>query len=201
MAKDAREYGPTAQRVAANVRTLREARGWSLGALSTRLTDLGQPIGIGVLSKLELGQRRVDVDDLTALAVALDVAPSRLLLSAGADVAEQVALTPGLSVSEAEAWAWAAGDSPLSDKGGVFDLDRVERFAGESRPHDVRDHTTVGELVERRADLARLLEGYRHARAAGVPHGALIGYLDLMETVAGLGDALTEERGQTDGQR
>lgn len=202
MAKDAKQYGPTAGRVAANVRALREARGLSLGALSTRLVKVGQPISLAALSKLELGQRRVDVDDLVALAVALGVAPSRLLLPATADDGQDVDLTPGVSVPELDAWRWAAGEAPLPAMGGEpFDLDDAGRFVVGSRPHDPPDDTLVSELSDhgRRGDLAPLAAGYRQARAAGLTHGALVGYLGLLDSLGSLADQIGE--GADDGER
>jgi hypothetical protein len=47
--------------------------------LSDRLAEVGRPIVPSGLSKIELGNRRVDVDDLTALAAALDTIPNDLL--------------------------------------------------------------------------------------------------------------------------
>src|SRR3954454_23683106 len=53
----------------------------SLTQLSEAMTDIaGRPILASGLGKIESGERRVDVDDLVALAVALDVSPVRLLL-------------------------------------------------------------------------------------------------------------------------
>lgn len=69
--------------VAANVRRMRTERGWSLADLSRRLGELGYPMGVAVLSKLELGDRGIDVDDLAAIAWALGEAPHRLMMDPG----------------------------------------------------------------------------------------------------------------------
>ena len=44
------------------------------------MTDLGRPIATLGINRIEAGDRRIDVDDLVALAVALDVSPIAILL-------------------------------------------------------------------------------------------------------------------------
>lgn len=73
------EQGPVGRRVAERVRGHRENRGFSLGTLSSRLAAYGRPILPSGLNKIEQGHRRVDVDDLVALAAALETTPSELL--------------------------------------------------------------------------------------------------------------------------
>jgi transcriptional regulator with XRE-family HTH domain len=57
-----------------------EQKQLSLQAVSERLAELGRPILPSGLSKIEQGDRRVDVDDLVALAAALETVPSALLV-------------------------------------------------------------------------------------------------------------------------
>jgi transcriptional regulator with XRE-family HTH domain len=73
------ELGPTGRTVATRVRRIRERNGVSLQELSERLTAVGRPILPSGISKIEQGARRVDVDDLTALADALATIPNDLL--------------------------------------------------------------------------------------------------------------------------
>jgi transcriptional regulator with XRE-family HTH domain len=54
-------------------------------ALSERLAAHGRPMAVTAISRTEYRQRRVDVDDLIALAAALGVSPTALLLPARAD--------------------------------------------------------------------------------------------------------------------
>ncbi|WP_084486373.1 AIPR family protein [Nocardia sienata] len=61
------------------IRSLRRERKLTLEALSARLADLGRPLDLSALARMEKGQRRIYVDDLVALASALDIAPSQLL--------------------------------------------------------------------------------------------------------------------------
>ena len=79
MAGKPKELGVASRRVARNVRLLRHHRDLTYVALSKRLTEIGHPILDTGLMKIEKGDRRVDVDDLTALAEALQVETCALL--------------------------------------------------------------------------------------------------------------------------
>ena len=67
--------------VAANVRKLRRAREWSQDALAERVAMAGMPnLDRQKISKAERGNRATfSVDELVALAAALDVRPEELL--------------------------------------------------------------------------------------------------------------------------
>lgn len=73
------EQGTVGATVAAQVRRLREHRGLSLRGLSEKMSAIGRPVLPSGLSKIEAGDRRVDVDDLAALATALNVEVNQLL--------------------------------------------------------------------------------------------------------------------------
>ena len=75
--------GEAGRSVVSNIERLRAVRGLSLRQLSERLGKLGRPILPAVLHRLSQGNRRVDADDLVALAAALGVAPADLLLPPG----------------------------------------------------------------------------------------------------------------------
>ncbi len=63
---------------------IRELRGrMTYRELSERLTELGRPIPPLGLSRLENGDRRVDVDDLVTLAAAFGVDAAELISEAG----------------------------------------------------------------------------------------------------------------------
>jgi transcriptional regulator with XRE-family HTH domain len=74
-----RPLGPAGNNVRRNIRRHRERRGWSYKELSERLTQVGRGIHIVDLGWVETGERRVDVDDLVALAAALEVGVEDLL--------------------------------------------------------------------------------------------------------------------------
>jgi len=62
------------------VERLRKVRGLSLRDLSARMADAGRPILPIGLSRMANGRRRVDADDLAALAKVLEVDPAALLV-------------------------------------------------------------------------------------------------------------------------
>ena len=67
----ANELGPTGIRLAGNLRRIRASRPMTTEQLAERVTTLGRPMYANTITKIEKRQRRVDVDDLTALAAAL----------------------------------------------------------------------------------------------------------------------------------
>jgi len=105
--------GPVGQTVVENVEELRRARGLSFRDLSDRLAEIGRPILPTVLHRLSRGKRRVDADDLVALAIALDVNPSALLLPRSRLWEEPVELTPRVDRRMYDVWRWADGSVPL----------------------------------------------------------------------------------------
>lgn len=72
--------GATGNTVRANIARIRDDRRLTLRKLSTLLGEVGRPLGHTAISDIENGSRRVDVDDLIALAVALGVSPNTLLM-------------------------------------------------------------------------------------------------------------------------
>jgi transcriptional regulator with XRE-family HTH domain len=104
-------HGPSSQQVVDNVKRLREGRGWSLPRLSQELTKVGRPILPTGLHRLENGKRRVDADDLVALAVALDVSPITLLMPFRATGTVQV--TEDVDADALVGWDWMRGIRPL----------------------------------------------------------------------------------------
>ena len=71
--------GHTNEHVAANLRRTRQSSGVDLRELSARIKETGRIISPSALSKIENGDRRVDVDDLTVFAYALETTPAALL--------------------------------------------------------------------------------------------------------------------------
>jgi hypothetical protein len=85
--------------------------------VSRKLGEIGWPIVASGITRIELGQRRVDADDLVALAVALGCSPLRLILPASASAEACPAVTPLTAAPPADLWAWAAGERPLALNG------------------------------------------------------------------------------------
>lgn len=145
-----------------NVAALREIRRHSVRSLSALLGELGRPILPSGVSKIERQLRSVDVGDLVALAVALGVNPNRLLLPVDAP-GEEIALTPTVTATHSQAWAWAQGSSPLlatvpDDTDPRVALDDFRRHV---LPVDERlreDHTAVRAAYDVLGELRKLLE-------------------------------------------
>ncbi|WP_200914757.1 helix-turn-helix domain-containing protein [Arthrobacter sp. Leaf234] len=123
MAGKEHALGATGREVMGNVK---RARGeMTYAELSRRLADVGRPIPPLGLRRIEAGDRRVDVDDLMALALVLNVSPLSLLLPHGRQ-SEEGDLA-GNRVSNAQLWKWAVGEKPLGEV-------TVLRFQADSLP-------------------------------------------------------------------
>ncbi|MFF3127219.1 helix-turn-helix domain-containing protein [Streptomyces sp. NPDC057908] len=99
MAAKPLEIGPAGAHVGQAVARAREVRGWDQQELTVRLTAAGRPMSQPVVSRIEAGSRRVDVDDLVVLAAVLDVSVVALLPDDGrrAPAAASVVLVPARS--------------------------------------------------------------------------------------------------------
>lgn len=97
--------------LAAQVRRLRDARGWSAQRLADELAAIGVPLDRSVIANLENGRRAsVDVQELLALALAFGVTPAALLVDLDAD---QVDVTPTTRATPLELLLWLQGRVPL----------------------------------------------------------------------------------------
>lgn len=81
--------------MAENVRRLRDAQKLTTAGLAERVSARGVPMSPTTVTKIEKTSRRVTVDELAALADALDVAPASLLLAPGSDPIAEVAAFAG----------------------------------------------------------------------------------------------------------
>lgn len=155
--------GPTGRTVAFNVQRLRKTRGHTQTALAALLTKAGRRMSLSSLSEIELGTRRVDVDDLAALAAALQVSPNALLLPPvrGSGLACEV--TGMGPVGTDDAWRWADG----------WGLDGWTAGRWFSNPHWIED-PVVKRAETRQQMLNSLIEAAERRKAAlqstpGVP--------------------------------
>jgi transcriptional regulator with XRE-family HTH domain len=107
--------GPSSERVAANIRRIRRACEVTTAALSQRLAAIGHPIADTGITKTEKGDRRIDVDDLVALALALGVTPNTLLLPQMdyLGTSDTHLLTPNVGGTAERLWQWAQGERPV----------------------------------------------------------------------------------------
>lgn len=122
------ELGTTGETVRANISRLRRDRGLTLRDLADRMAETGRPLAHNSISEIERGARRVDVDDLVALALALEVSPLAILLPV-----EDAALSPnGPTYPRQRIWSWGQGLEPIQN----IHRDPLEllRFTKDSNP-------------------------------------------------------------------
>lgn len=106
------ELGDTGRAVAANVERLRGNENYT--DLSRRLDKLGRDIPPLALRRIEEGARRVDTDDLVALAVALGVSPITLIMPHTENSQDEVEVTrENKSVSALALWRWLLAELPM----------------------------------------------------------------------------------------
>lgn len=96
---------------AERIRKARDVKGLTQGALADAVTQLGHPMHQSAIAKIEAGQRKITLDDLLVLAVALDVPPPLLFLPIDTD--EDLALTPTKKAYSWRVWEWLHGEEPL----------------------------------------------------------------------------------------
>jgi hypothetical protein len=186
------QLGPVGQRVARNVSKFRGAM--SLRDLSAALGEVGRPILPSGIIKIEKGTRRVDADDLAALALTLGVAPNRLMLGAEHD-SEPVKLTPLVETTANGAWRWACGEHVIRPgTHGPPPLRDELAFMAENRPHAATGDLGA-QLIKHRDALQPVVRAARAALATGVPVGVLQHAMLIADTI---GDELPG--GGTDGQ-
>lgn len=103
--------GTTNAHVAANLRRARQNAGLDLRELASRVQRAGRAISHSAISKIENGERRVDVDDLVVFAYVLETTPAALL-TPPEDAPAPTGLPDGRYLDE-EIWAWMRDLSPL----------------------------------------------------------------------------------------
>jgi hypothetical protein len=175
MAGIRKEPGPTARRVAAALKRIRHGeRMITTAELSRRLGAIGYPIADTGITKAEQGTRRVDVDDLVPLALALGVTPNVLLMPpvsyfGGTEVYE---LTPAARGTAEELWHWAQGekDIPVLADGAVKWLGDgefpISEFPVRSRPYLTAPLPPGAHENEAVRDVIRAVLDARHAGAS-----------------------------------
>jgi hypothetical protein len=87
--------------------------GLGFAQLSRELGNAGRdipPLGLG---RIESGERRVDVDELTALAAAFGICPATLLMPEAEDAEAIVQLTGAGKWQAQKVWSWLTGSYPL----------------------------------------------------------------------------------------
>lgn len=188
--------GPTGDQLRANIARLRAERGMSKKQLSDRVGELGRPIPPLGITRLEAGTRRVDADDLMALAIALDVSPVSLLLPSTGDGGSEI--TGVGAIPARTAWLWALGEEPLDLHEAADPAERFEKardFRHENQPHVPR--VPLAELMADTSKLEPVWEAVSAARDAGASMDAVRSYIAFREYVT---DRLrSKQQGEDDG--
>lgn len=83
--------------------------------LAKVLANNDHPIPVSSIGRIESGDRRVEVDDLMALAIALGVTPVALLLPQARSPLDTVELTGWGPVEAGWAWGYVLGTRDLID--------------------------------------------------------------------------------------
>lgn len=108
--KRAPAVGPTSATTAQNIAAARRALGLTAQQVSDATAEIGWPLGRAAISEIERGARRIDVDDLVALAIVLKVNPNSLLMPdyfGDEDVSDDVTGVAG--ATGRQVWEWADG--------------------------------------------------------------------------------------------
>lgn len=114
MAGKKNELGTTGETVAANVLRLRTGLNLKYAEVSRRLEAVGRPIPVLGVSRIEAGERRVDADDLMALAAVFGVSPATLLMPLTSGREELVTATAAAEpTTAARLWEWIRAEHPL----------------------------------------------------------------------------------------
>lgn len=146
--------GPTGRTVASNIERLRTDQNLTFAALADRLTEMGRPIPPLGLRKIVAQTRRVDADDLVALAVALGTTPIGLLNPNRDDQNAEVEVTGLPATYDAwSLWEWLTARGPLR-YGSDFE------FFSRAWPAwlQKRERVWVDQADERQAELRRKVE-------------------------------------------
>ncbi|MCQ4359665.1 helix-turn-helix domain-containing protein [Mycobacterium gordonae] len=130
------ELDNTGRTVAENISRIRKERGLNYTELSKSLSALKRDIPALAVRRIEETQRRVDVDDLMAIAAALNTSPASLLMPRAGAADEPVQTTAMVQPAAAETvWGWISGDRPVVRyRDDLSDNDQWVEFAHESWP-------------------------------------------------------------------
>lgn len=105
--------------------------------VSDRLEESGRRLGPTTIYKVEQGTRQIDVDDLLALAVALEVSPVDLLVPGVWGDDAVWAAAPYVTMPAGRARAWIGGRATLTPITDAADLAERIRWMPQQRAREV----------------------------------------------------------------
>ena len=177
MSEKKNPLGPSGEMVCENVKRLRA--GMTYKELAEKLAAVGRPIPTLGLRRIEAGTRRVDADDLVALAVVFDVSPLTLLLPSDGMRALSSPMTgvPDRDVSHNTQWLWGLGQEPLELPGlgrGADSQAQIAKYRFRAKPDVEPRSAAVGGFVSADEDEAAdqendmIAEAFRLAKTQGI---------------------------------
>ncbi|MGA5435453.1 helix-turn-helix domain-containing protein [Streptomyces cellulosae] len=124
--------GPVGETLMHNIKRIREEQRLTFVKLAEGLAEIGRPIPVLGLRRIERGERRVDVEELLALAYVLGVQPVDLLVPPTLDDNEPYSVAPEVETTAGSArdWIGGVGFLPSTD---VADMARALQFMPKSR--------------------------------------------------------------------
>lgn len=158
----------TGQHVRDAVKSLRKAAGLTHQQVTDRT---GGAISRTAISDIERGVRKVDVDDLMHLALALDVSPLDLLLPERTDPGAHP-ITGATPRQTRELWAWATEGGALTGPGATMRW-QVLNTLRTTLERQSREHTERMTEIAHWQRLVRILTEALHA-----DDGARVSYLN-----------------------
>lgn len=129
--------GPAGAVLRANLRRIRLGQGLSYAALSERMRMSGRALPPLSLSRIETGRRRVDLDDVMALAVALGVTVVDLVVPGSLEPEAPWWATPAVSVPAGAAREWIGGRRLLQPPVTAAELAQVIRWMPQQRAREL----------------------------------------------------------------
>lgn len=124
--------GSTGKTVSENIRRIRESKNMPYAELSRRLEALECPIPELGLRNIERGQRKVDTDELVALAIVLKTTPAFLLMHDTKNMEDLVELPGHDPLPAIRVWDWITGAEPIP--GGAKDKTEFFQATLQSQP-------------------------------------------------------------------
>lgn len=180
-----------------NVRQVRTARGLDLKDVSQALAELGHPLGVSALSKLETGGRKVMAEDLPYLAVVLGVTPNVLLLGGGSEdggpaLDSKINIAGKWDITRDQAWRWIQGEQ-LPEKvqqGEVVTLAELGadfEFQARSQPHNPPADIPMQQYqrLEEAGVFGGLNETVLELQERGYPLDVAIQHIALLKSLGG----------------
>ncbi len=137
--------------IGANLAHWRKEKGFSLAELAARMGQLGMPLNLNGINKIERGARGVDLDELVVLARALDVPPLLLIFPIGRQ--QTVEVLPGVHAPAWPAALWFTGE----------ELFPGERYGENNSP--IEDFRAQDEAIESWRKWRKRADDHRAAAA------------------------------------